>query len=241
MEFTYNSYFNLIRSMKRTGYSTVTFADSGFCSIPKVILRHDVDISPIVAKEFAVQENAYGIRSTYFVMISSSFYNAFERDNDRAIVDIMNMGHEIGLHFDITKYKSQEEDELKEEIQNEMLLLSGITGKMPTSISWHIPSKIYLGTTLEFLRKAGINNSYDPEFFEEYKYLSDSNMHWREDPVAYIDPIRYPKIQMLTHPIWYENVRTEKKDILNGAFKKNRDRDIEYLNGITGTASEKGQ
>lgn len=53
-------------------------------------------------------------------------------------------------------------------------------------------------------------NSYSTEFFHEFKYLSDSRRHWREDVTEIIRRGEHSRLHILTHPFWYMK---EEKDI----------------------------
>ena len=46
-------------------------------------------------------------------------------------------------------------------------------------------------------------NSYSSKFFKEFKYLSDSRMHWRENVEAVIKSHDYHRLHILTHAFWY--------------------------------------
>lgn len=203
MEFTYNAYVQLLGRLKDNGYTLSTFRDSGASTKPIAILRHDIDLSPRSAVKIALHEHAMGVQATYFVMLTSSWYNVLDRENEAAIDDIQRLGHEIGLHFDISKYGDIEDRELEDAVMSELKLLSEVTGRRVRSLSWHIPPKGLLGKKLDFLDGAGVLNAYDPEFFYGYKYLSDSMMRWREEPEDCIDNVDFPKLQILTHPVWY--------------------------------------
>ena len=41
-------------------------------------------------------------------------------------------------------------------------------------------------------------NSYSKEFFQNFKYVSDSRMKWREDVMKYVKEKQYPRMQILT-------------------------------------------
>lgn len=69
-----------------------------------VMLRHDVDHYPELAHEMACVEASLGIRSTYFILTTDSaakWWNdkALRKNYLELIVDMQNMGHEIGLHY----------------------------------------------------------------------------------------------------------------------------------------------
>ena len=74
MEFTYDAYKNLIRVLKKNKYVITDYHNYQNTEYP-CILRHDIDYSLEKAVRFAQMEASMGVRSTYFVMITSQFYN----------------------------------------------------------------------------------------------------------------------------------------------------------------------
>lgn len=64
----------------------------------------------------------------------------------------------------------------------------------------HRPSKWIVENDIQFER---IINSYSKKFLLDFKYLSDSRMHWREDVLGIIDSERYDRLHILTHSFWY--------------------------------------
>ena len=58
-------------------------------------------MSPKWAYLMAKEENKIDVKSTYFVQISSKFYNFFDPDICKLIKKIYNLGHDIKLHFDL--------------------------------------------------------------------------------------------------------------------------------------------
>ena len=240
MKFTYGDYLDLLDHVYQSGYSLVRFDEVNYTPGPKAIIRHDIDISTGLAVRMAEKEAIEGVSSTYFAMISSDFYNAFDRENRSNLREIRNYGHEVGLHFDISKYKYDTEDELKAYIKGELSILQHIIGDKVRSISWHIPPKDYVGKEIGFLRDDGIMNAYDPMFVNNYKYVSDSMMRWREDPYEYIDVDKCENLQILTHPVWYsdEGGKTS-HEMLHEALYGRRVSCIRYLETILPGFSQK--
>ena len=77
----------------------------------------------------------------------------------------------------------------------------------------HRPSKKFLEMNLEIPEMI---NSYQKEFFENFKYVSDSRMNWRENIKEIINSNKYEKLHILTHPFWYE----DKEDTMKNKLKK---------------------
>lgn len=211
MNFTYSAYRGLISLLKQKdycfcGYSD--YADKKKC----VIMRHDIDNSVERAAKLAQVEHEEGIRSTYFVLLKTDFYNpASKRVND-SLHAIKDMGHEIGLHFDETVYQGCSEEVLKEKIREEADILSAICGFPIRSFSMHRPNKVTLEKSLEI---PGLVNSYGEEFFRNFKYLSDSRRNWREPVLDVIQSGEYNRLHILTHAFWYG----EKEESIQEAVK----------------------
>lgn len=236
MDFSFSSYINLLEKIQAAGYRAIPFKDiTNFAQGENLaIIRHDVDLDLSKAREMAILERKKGICSTYFVLLSSSYYNLMHKENYRAMMDILSMGHEVGLHFDVTNYAEKSvEDNLEELVLHEIDLMERILGRGVKSLSWHIPKKSLLGKRLDFLENRGIQNAYDPQFFNFFRYYSDSMMRWREDILSNLNVADNPNIQVLTHPIWYEDVSGE--DSVQLLFKNRRKKSMEvdqYLETI---------
>ena len=76
MEFTYDAYRSLLELLKQRGYEFASFNNYSIMPMP-VILRHDIDNSLVKALEIAKIENECNVKSTYFALLSTDFYNIF--------------------------------------------------------------------------------------------------------------------------------------------------------------------
>ncbi len=214
IKFTYDGYFGLINMIKKHGYTFCDYHD--WIKHDKVvIMRHDVDVSLKKASRLASLEKELGIKSTYFVLFSSDFYNVFSSESSRYISEILDCGHEIGLHFDELRYPELDGDiaSLRERIIFERDLLACAIGQDINTVSMHRPSKMMLDANLGI---PNMVNSYGFEFFKGFKYVSDSRRNWREPVIDIIRSEEYKKLHILTHAFWY-NVKevTLKNTLLN--------------------------
>lgn len=211
VEFTYDSYFQHIKHLLDKGYNIVYYGDK--TPGKKVILRHDVDFSLRKSAELAKREAESGlnIASVYYVLLRTNFYNVFSHESEKYIRQILDCGHEIGLHFDETFYSFNSKEEFKEAVHKEVALLEQVTGKPITSVSMHRPSKFVLEGDIQF---DGIINSYSQEYFKEWKYVSDARMNWREDLDEIVESGKHEKIQIVTHAFWYADQLEDTKDKL---------------------------
>ncbi len=234
MEYTYSSYVSIINKLRAYGYTPIRFCDVSDKIDNPVIIRHDVDLDLQKAVELAVYEKEEMISSTYFVLITSDYYNIFSRNNIKNVKNLMKLGHEIGLHFDVTVYEDNMAiDCLVEKVIKEIRLLEDIIEKGVKSISWHIPRQDLIGVHIDKLDEKGIYNAYDPMFYYGYKYVSDSMMRWREPIEEYVEKKRYNKMQILTHPIWYrESMNMTKYEIIRENHQKRIMLESKYLDCI---------
>lgn len=230
MEFTYKAYRDLIHLLKNKGYSVGNYHN--YLDYEKVaILRHDVDLSIEKALLMAKFEQSLGITSTYFFLISTDFYNIASQNVQIKIKRIQNMGHEVGLHFDETKYRnSNDTSGILPYLQNEVKVMELLLEIPIHTVSMHRPS----ATTLEADYDLGdIVNSYSKIFFRDFKYISDSRRFWKEDVVTIINSENFNRLHILTHPFWYnENELTIEQSIFGFVNDANTERYKQLQNNI---------
>lgn len=220
MQFTYDSYRKLLILLQKQGYEQSAYhnwENKKRC----VILRHDVDCDMDAALRMAYLENQWGgVKSTYFLLLTSDFYNVFSRENSEKINKIMDYGHEVGLHFDEMNYPELAGNgkAVCEKILQESGQLEKVTGKPVKLVSMHRPSRKILESNLMI---PGMINSYGDVYFHDFKYLSDSRRHWREPVEEIIASGKYEKLHILTHPFWYRenevNIHDAVKEFVNSA------------------------
>ena len=213
--FTYDAYINLIEEIQKSGYTITDYHKCQDIKYP-CILRHDIDYSMERAVRFARLEAGLGISSTYFVLVSGDFYNVLSRAVRECLKEILDCGHEIGLHFDETAYGREESKNagrggMIRQILYEKELLEQSCGQRVSVVSMHRPSRETLEADLHIPRMI---NSYSKQFFSEFKYVSDSRMRWREDVERYIREKQYPKMHILTHAFWYSEKTCGIKGVL---------------------------
>lgn len=221
IDFTYKSYVELINVLHEKGYQ-ITDYHSVDDFEKQVILRHDVDFDLDKAVKMAMLEKELQVHSTYFILLSTDFYNIHSKNSLAKVEEILSCGHHIGLHFDELKYKDRSIENLKQKIKQEVKFFNMELGEnVIRSISMHRPSKEILASNLQI---DGCINSYSKRFFEDYKYVSDSRMNWREDVFSIILSKKYPKLHILTHPFWYseevETIQFKLKSFLEDSISK---------------------
>lgn len=201
MKFTYESYKRMIELLRTHEYEFAGYHDyegNEKC----VILRHDIDNSIEKAVRLAEIENEIGVRSTYFVLLTSDFYNVASAKSLAGLHRIADLGHEIGLHFDEMAYPEEKCSDVPGLIRHEADILGEILGMNISSVSMHRPSKATLAADYKI---PGLVNSYGQTFFHDFKYLSDSRRRWREPVLAIISKEEAQRLHILTHAIWYND------------------------------------
>jgi len=203
MTFTYKDYKALLNRLKRFG-CVISQYDKYDPAMRSVIMRHDIDFCLKKATAIAEIEQECEVQSTFFVLVCTDFYNVFSANNQRIIRKLESCGHEVGLHFDETRYPEDmgKPDKIIDRIIAEAELLAYVTCKPVTSVAMHRPTKEIIESDLQI---PGMINAYSTKFMKEFKYVSDSRMKWREPVEEYIETGTHEKLHILTHPFWYND------------------------------------
>ena len=165
--------------------------------------RHDVDLSVHRAYSLAKIEKNLNIKATYFLLLGSNFYNLFENDIKKLVSKIVSLGHQLGLHFDPETYDIKNIKELEKYLTFERNILENLFQTKIKVFSFHNPSKEILLRYNHF-KYAKMINTYGKYFKKEVKYCSDSNGYWRHKRLENFLDENYSKIQVLTHPGWWQ-------------------------------------
>ena len=194
---TYNSYLEFVKE--------------GLENNVAFFFRHDVDISLKKAVEMADFEAKNGIRSTYYILLSSPYYNALEAENLQRIRTLRELGMNVGLHYD-NSIKNQDANKCCSEIIIQLGLLQHHIGELEDqSVTFHKPLRGVDVTeeTVELLNQSAI---YSPNFDRRFKYISDSGHNWRENPYDVIKS--HDMVHVNTHPEWYNEKELDMEDCI---------------------------
>ena len=131
---SYENYAQIIEAIK----STHKLAD--FYSYRQqsewIIIRHDIEFDIQKALDMAEIEHDLGVSTTYLVQIGSEAYNAFSDDNLERLHRIIDLGHDVGLHYRQTGTLS---DTLK--INNQLDILQTMVPEASRIVACHRPQK----------------------------------------------------------------------------------------------------
>lgn len=222
-EFSY-SYYEKILSIIKNNFETYLLFQahqvlSNRNNKPIIFLRHDIDLDLEKALVIANVENRNNINSCYMVMTKCPFYSLRDDSCKSILKDIIQMGHEIGLHFDFTNSIEREKNTviggIEKHISEECEILESVIFQKVKSISFHRPLQQFLRGPL-FIE--GRVNAYSSELMNWY--LSDSKGVWREgEPIRFLVNPSKPILQLLTHPIWWGNKHQNPSDRLQSFFE----------------------
>lgn len=212
MEFTYKSYEMMLKKIRDKGYSFKSYENWNE-EKRTVILRHDVDFDlekAVRVSDIEMENDIEG--ATYFLLLSTNFYNIHSRESRQYIERIINNGGNIGLHFDEMQYVISDEKEMSEYVYKEIEILEKIIDTKVGVVSMHRPSEKIISGNIKI---DGVINSYSDTFFKEMKYLSDSRRYWRENIDEILEGSEvYERFHILTHPFWYKEEEKSLKHTL---------------------------
>ncbi|MBK8845471.1 MAG: hypothetical protein IPO27_02490 [Bacteroidetes bacterium] len=199
-DFTTNEFRKLIQALKAKSYTFRGFAD--FAKTEQFVLwRHDIDFSPQRALACAKIENSEGVKGTYFLHLHSEYYNLLEKNVFNIIKEIIELGHDIGVHFDTHFYNIKSEAEIIEHLGKERDFLNYLYNVDIKTFSFHNTNAFIL--TCNKWEYAGLINTYASYFKEELKYCSDSNGYWRYQRMKDVINEERGSLHLLTHCEWW--------------------------------------
>lgn len=200
-DFKISSYREILR-LAKNNYRFISYNEIEFDQ-PFILWRHDCDISVNRSLKLAQVEREEGIKSTFFLLPHSEFYNLLEKAQFDIVNKIIDLGHNIGLHFDAQFFNIQSERELDDLVIKESSLIKDWFGITPNVFSFHNPNKFLL--TCEKEVYGGLINCYSSIFKSKIAYCSDSNGYWRYKRLHDVISGGEEKyLQILTHPEWWQ-------------------------------------
>jgi len=194
----FSEYKRLLNNIKNHNYTFGSFANNNLVNNSVCLLRHDVDFCLRRAYEMSLIEESLNVKSTYYVLVSSDHYNVCSLKN-KAYLEGIAKNHNIGLHFD-----ASETSDVLNRFKKETMVLENLIDQSISSFSFHRP-----GTHgFPFNAVEEISSTYDPQYFQKGKYVSDSagNVERVWNSLDTILPLS-SSFQLLIHPIWWTGGR----------------------------------
>ena len=165
-----------------------------------IILRHDVDTQLDIAVTMSNIEKNLNIKATYFIRLHSHGYNFLCLKDIIKIKQLINNGHEIGLHYESDFYLLNSKD-VNESVKIASNIIEYFCNIKIKTICPHEPTR----TNSFLLKGVNYNQAYDKKLFKKYKYISDSSCRWRDG--SFYENIQegHKNLYILTHPYWWYN------------------------------------
>jgi len=181
MDFTFNQYLLLLKTLKSQGFLFCTLSNyfsSNSIQQPIIVLRHDVEARYENALQIAQIQHELGIRGSYYFRLLPKSYN------ETIIKQIASLGHEIGYHYDdLSHCKGNYENAIERFIAN----LDHLREVAPvTSITMEgAPLSRYdnrdLWKKYNYRKYCIIAEPYFDLNFNEIFYLTDTGRRWDGD------------------------------------------------------------
>jgi hypothetical protein len=217
-DFSLSAYRSLLTGLMERGYEARDYAAADPVR-RHVILRHDIDMSLDAALAVAAIETELALKAHYFVLLRSEMYNPFSAGAREALQRLRALGHRIGLHLDASLY-GNEPQRLQRAAQDECAALEAAVGSPVHMISFHRPASTLLGYAEPL---AGRRHAYEPRFFRDMGYCSDSRGEWRGGHPLEHSAVRDGRaLQLLTHPIWWTRDEQETVQARLDRFARDR-------------------
>jgi hypothetical protein len=226
--FSRSGYRAMLDAAVRSGYVFAAFDDYAAQGAPRVcLLRHDVDADLGAALEIARIEAEVGVRSTFFIMLRSPLYNAFGRANQRLAREILDLGHWLGLHYDVA-FAPGPQRETEEWMTLEAETLGAMYGAPVPAVSFHQPM-LAEQTVPGDLAPLGLVSAFD---YPGFTYVSDANKALKMGAfVELFESASIARLQLCIHPIWWatDDPNAEPMDLWDAAIAANLARSQEQV------------
>jgi hypothetical protein len=219
--FELSSYEQILQSALRSGYEFLPFSNIGKESQPcSCLLRHDIDSELLGCDAMLDIERSLGVRATYFIMTRSTAYNLFSVEGVATVARILREGHSVGLHFMGERCEGRSVEHIVDEVLREKLWLEQEFGTTIEAVSFHQPTRLILDAQIVV---PTLINTYNFSQLEQYFYVSDTNMIWRQEhPIEIFTRRIYPRLQLLIHPIWWTHAPLTTLDKWRNVLRLNR-------------------
>jgi hypothetical protein len=164
----------------------------------EVELIHDVDDQSDNLLDFAAIEKEAGFSAKYFIRTHAKTYNPYSLPYVKRFRRLVELGAELGLHFEPSFY---DRDELALGMEREASMLEFVLKAPIRYVSLHEPAR---GGNLD---EAVVPSrfryySYDSAHYRGKKYVSESAGRWREGCFCQHTG-KHARLIVLTHPNWW--------------------------------------
>lgn len=200
-----------------------------------IIVRHDIDENINLGLKMAEIERESGIRSTYYIrMVKSAF-------NPVIIRKIVDMGHEVGYHYEVLDKAKGDKSRAIEIFREELSMLRDVCDV--DTICMHGNPRTQwdnrdLWNDYRFEDYGITGEAYLSVDFGDVLYLSDTGRNWgsrykvkdivnsvygkdilakintTDDVIGLLEQREFNKIYMLSHPWWNDGYSLWARDLI---------------------------
>lgn len=187
MDFTFKKYIELLKELKNSEYSFMTFESFLQKANEKsIVLRHDTDLLPLNSLAFAKVQAEYGVKGTYY-------FRAVPQSWDEDVIKtIRDLGHEIGYHYEcLTTTKGNVEKGIEDFQKN----LEALRKLAPVSTICMHGSPMSKHDSKDLWKHYNyrdygiIGEPYFDVDFKKVFYLTDTGRKWDGDKVSVRDRV----------------------------------------------------
>ena len=128
-------------------------------------------------------------------------YNLLSHESYSIAHKIIEMGHEIGFHYELHTHPALLEKEM-ELFERSKSLMESLLGAEIIGMSYHEPARFMNEKDKRELPPGIQYEAYEERFMDNYRYISDSSALWREGCMCqHIG--KEDRLYILTHGFWW--------------------------------------
>lgn len=194
--YTLPHYRFILRKARSCGYWLPKVRDVAF-GVPDrrfFLIRHDVDVNPWAALKMARVECEEQAVSTYYFRLHAPYYNLLEQQVRDIVLEIHELGHEVGLHYEPGYFLERGRDPV-EGTRADIRIFEELVGFRTHSIAQHQPAQGPVLGEIDPERPC----AYQPALVRHMPYFGDSGHHWREGCIC-TKLGQHEQLHTLIHP-----------------------------------------
>jgi len=187
MDFTKKIYNELLQTLIDQNYTFQTFKE--FLISPNkrsIILRHDVDLLPKNSLRFAKTQSELGIKGSYYFRVVPESWD------ENIILEIANLGHEVGYHYETMDTAKGNVDLAMEQFKQNLSKLRKLVD-VKTICMHGSPMSKYdnkdLWKEYNYKELGIIGEPYFDIDFDRVFYLTDTGRRWNGGNVSVRDKV----------------------------------------------------
>jgi len=187
MDFTIKKYKELLQALVNQNYTFQTFEEFLISPNKKtIILRHDVDLLPENSIRFAKIQSELGIKGSYY------FRSVPESWDENIILEIANLGHEVGYHYETMDTAKGNIDLAMEQFKKNLSKLRKLVDVKTICMHGSPMSKFDnkdIWKKYDYKELGIIGEPYFDIDFNQVFYLTDTGRRWNGENVSVRDKV----------------------------------------------------